>query len=121
MNDDDYVLVYTDNGKDKKDLRKANKKSKNSSEEVIPANIEIHLRLEKKGRGGKSVCVLYNFPNNPLHFKRLMKTLKKHCGVGGAYKEEAGKEQVIEIQGDKRAEIESFLEALGYKIKFTGG
>src|SRR3954463_7834114 len=59
------------------------------------------LRIEKQGRGGKTVTVIDQLPKNELFLKDLTTKLKKKCGSGGTYSL-AGKEGLVEIQGDKR-------------------
>ncbi len=59
------------------------------------------LRIEKQGRGGKTVTVVDRLPKNELFLKNLTTVLKKKCGSGGTYLT-TGKDGVIEIQGDKR-------------------
>ena len=93
------------------------KKKEKKSVEVIPKDIELHIRPEKKGRGGKTVTVIYNFPEGTGdYFKKLTKKLKRVCGSGGTFKADS-----IEVQGDHREAIKSFLESLDFKVKFTGG
>lgn len=53
-------------------------------------------------------------PNNEL--KLLAAELKKRCGTGGALKD-----GTIEIQGDQRATIKTFLETKGFRVKLSGG
>ena len=85
--------------------------------EVIPSEYILSLRAEKKGRGGKVVSVIYDFPKGSEdYFKKLTKKLKRECGSGGTFKGES-----IEVQGDHRDKIKLFLESLGFKVKFTGG
>ncbi len=48
--------------------------------------------------------------------KALAKILKQSCEVGGTVKNE-----VIEIQGDKRETVVTTLQRLGYKTKMVGG
>src|ERR1700709_277991 len=43
------------------------------------------LRIEKQGRGGKTVTVIDRLPKNELFLKTLTTTLKKKCGSGGTY------------------------------------
>ncbi len=74
------------------------------------------IRREKKGRGGKTVTVIYDLQLTPDDLKTLAKQLKRICGTGGTVKE-----GMIEIQGDHRDRIAEYLRALGYKTKFTGG
>jgi translation initiation factor 1 len=74
------------------------------------------LRIEKQGRGGKTVTVIDQLPKNELFLKNLTTTLKKKCGSGGTYLM-GGKEGVIEIQGDKRELIRAALEREGIKSK----
>jgi translation initiation factor 1 len=66
------------------------------------------LRVEKQGRGGKTVTVIDRLPKNELFLKDLTKLLKKKCGTGGTYLMD-GKDGVIEIQGDKREIIRVIL------------
>ena len=44
--------------------------------EIDPKGIVLKMRIEKKGRGGKSVTVVVDLPNNPEYFKKLSKKLK---------------------------------------------
>lgn len=74
------------------------------------------MRLEKSGRGGKAVTVLFELPLDEAGLKDLLKTLKTRCGTGGALKG-----QTLEIQGDHREAIEKLLAERGLKVKRAGG
>ncbi len=74
------------------------------------------LRIEKQGRGGKTVTVIDRLPKNELFLKNLTTILKKKCGAGGTYST-AGKDGVIEIQGDKRDTIRAALLKEGITAK----
>ena len=74
------------------------------------------LRIEKQGRGGKTVTVIDQLPKNEIFLKNLTTLLKKKCGTGGTYLMD-GKEGVIEIQGEKRDLIRVLLEKEGIKSK----
>ncbi len=78
----------------------------------VPARIVAKLRMEKKGRGGKTVTVVYDLPANDDFLKELSQTLKRACGTGGAV---AG--DTIELQGDQRDRVRAFLQGLGYTVK----
>lgn len=67
------------------------------------------LRMEKQGRGGKTVTVIDRLPKNEIFLKELTTKLKKKCGTGGTYLM-SGREGVIEIQGDKRDMIRELLK-----------
>lgn len=82
------------------------------SEEPVPANLTVKLRLEKSGRGGKAVTVLYDLPRNAAFLKELATRLKKACGTGGTAREES-----VEIQGDVRERLRQLLPTMGYKVK----
>ena len=58
---------------------------------------EAHIRREKKGRGGKTVTVVYGLRLPPAELKALGKHLRQACGTGGTVKDGA-----IEVQGDHR-------------------
>lgn len=74
------------------------------------------IRRESKGRGGKTVTVIEGLALDDTGLKALTKTLKQHCGVGGALKE--GR---IEIQGDRREQCQQILRQQGYESKLAGG
>jgi translation initiation factor 1 len=74
------------------------------------------LRIEKQGRGGKTVTVIDRLPKSELFLKDLTTKLKKKCGSGGTYLMD-GKDGVIEIQGDKRDLIRLALEKEGIQSK----
>jgi translation initiation factor 1 len=74
------------------------------------------LRIEKQGRGGKTVTVIDQLPKNELFLKDLTTKLKKKCGSGGTYST-AGKEGLIEIQGEKRDLIRALLAKEGIRTK----
>ena len=74
------------------------------------------MRLEKSGRGGKAVTVLFELGMPEAQLKDLLKELKTRCGSGGALKGDT-----LEIQGDHRDSIEKLFAAKGMKIKRAGG
>lgn len=85
-------------------------------EAVVPNQVVAKIRLESKGRGGKSVSVVFNLPHNPAYFTKVAKKLKSLCGSGGTFKDGQ-----IEIQGDHRDKIKVWLEAQDFKVKLAGG
>ncbi len=74
------------------------------------------LRIEKQGRGGKTVTVIDKLPKNEVFLKNLTTILKKKCGSGGTYMTD-GRDGVIEIQGDKRETIRQALTKEGIRSK----
>lgn len=76
----------------------------------------VVFRLEKSGRGGKTVTVLDQLPKNEIFLKELTKELKAKCGTGGTYLMD-GKDGIVEIQGDKRVQIKAILEKKNIKYK----
>jgi translation initiation factor 1 len=83
---------------------------------VKPGGFTALLRIEKQGRGGKTVSVVDGLPKVNVFLKDLTKQLKNACGSGGTFLMD-GKEGVIEIQGDKREQIRAFLAKKGIKTK----
>ena len=57
--------------------------SRTAATESVPTRIVAKLRMEKKGRGGKTVTVVDNLPNNAAFLKELCQDLKRTCGTGG--------------------------------------
>lgn len=74
------------------------------------------MRIEKNGRGGKTVTVIDRLPREEVFLKEWTKKLKNRCGSGGTYRRE-GKDGSIEIQGDKRELIREMFQRAGIQIK----
>jgi translation initiation factor 1 len=83
---------------------------------IAPVKQKVYLRLDRKGRGGKSVTLIEGLQMSSKDKEALLKQLKACLGTGGAMKDTA-----LEIQGDHRDVIMTFLERLGYRPKRTGG
>ncbi len=81
-------------------------------DQPIPAKVTAKLRLEKGGRGGKSVTVIDALPDNGPFLEELAKTLKKACAVGGTVRPGA-----IELAGDVRDRVRPLLAARGFVVK----
>lgn len=112
------VLVYSTDPKDQAKLN-ANPEADvavRSSELVKSRNFVAIFRLEKNGRGGKTVTVIDGLPKFEAFLKDLTKELKSKCGVGGTYLMN-GRDGVIEIQGDKRETIKKIFDAKAIKYK----
>jgi translation initiation factor 1 len=86
--------------------------SKNAATESVPTRVVAKLRLEKKGRGGKTVTVVYDLPNNAAFLKELSQELKRACGTGGSVADGA-----VELQGDLRERVREVLTKKGYIVK----
>jgi translation initiation factor 1 len=80
--------------------------------EAVPARVVAKLRTEKKGRGGKTVTVVYGLPRNPEFLRQLSQALKRACGAGGTVVDGG-----IEIQGDLGARVRDALEKRGYVVR----
>jgi translation initiation factor 1 len=78
----------------------------------VPARVTARLRMEKKGRGGKTVTVVYGLPRNKEFLKELAQELKRVCGTGGAPGEES-----VELQGDLRDRVRDHLVKKGFSVK----
>ena len=86
--------------------------SKRGVEESVPNRVVAKLRLEKKGRGGKTVTVIYDLPNNAAFLKALAQELKRACGTGGAVAD-----NTVELQGDLRDRVREVLVTKGFTVK----
>jgi translation initiation factor 1 len=114
----DYEIVYSDDPNFKKRCSKCKTYpcSCPKSADLLPSEHLLKIRLEKNGRGGKCVTVIFELPPNEAFFKDLEKKLKNLCGTGGSFKN-----KMIEIQGDHREKIKLYLEKMGFKVKLAGG
>ena len=77
-----------------------------------PGKIVATLRMEKKGRGGKTVTVVDGLPRNAAFLKDLCQELKRACGTGGAVSEDT-----IELQGDLRDRVREHLLKKEFIVK----
>lgn len=76
----------------------------------------IKVRLEKKGRGGKTVTVLFNLPMPEPEAKRLMKRLQALLACGGSLKD-----STIELRGDVAERVLQLLKDQGQSAVRAGG
>ena len=86
--------------------------SKRSADASVPDRIVAKLRMEKKGRGGKTVTVVYDLPSNSAFLKELAQELKRACGTGGAVQDDT-----VELQGDLRDRVREHLVKKGWQVK----
>ena len=85
---------------------------KAAADAPIPGRIVAKLRVEKKGRRGKTVTVVDALPQNAAFLKDLCQDLKRACGTGGAVLDGA-----IELQGDLRERVRESLLKKGFVVK----
>ena len=78
----------------------------------VPVRVVAKLRVEKAGRGGKAVTVVYGLPRNAAFLKDLARELKQACGA-----ERDDSDDAIEIQGDLRDRIRDLLLKKGFGVK----
>ena len=84
----------------------------NFKEEVETLGLEsqrLRVRIEKNGRGGKTVTIVSGFIGTLEDLQSLGKSLKYKCGVGGSVKDGE-----ILIQGDFKLRIVDLLRVMGY-------
>ena len=86
--------------------------SKTAATESVPSRLVAKLRVEKKGRGGKTVTVVYDLPNNAAFLKELSQELKRACGTGGTATDDG-----VELQGDLRERVRAYLLGKGFLVK----
>jgi translation initiation factor 1 len=79
-------------------------------------NFVAKLRIEKQGRGGKTVTFVDNLPKMEIYLKEWTRDWKGRCGSGGTYRTD-GKDGSIEIQGDKRELLRKILTEMGISFK----
>lgn len=81
-------------------------------EEAVPARLACILRIEKKGRAGKTVTVVAGLPRNAAFLSALASELKRACGTGGS-----AQEDTVEVQGDHRERLRPLLAAKGWTVR----
>ena len=81
-------------------------------DQKVPERVVAKLRLESKGRSGKTVTVIYDLPDNTTFLKELAQELKRACGTGGTVAA-----NTVELQGDVRQKIRAVLTRKGFIVK----
>lgn len=81
-----------------------------------PAKSGAIVRLDRKGRGGKSVTVIEGLQISLKDREKLLKQLKAKLGTGGTVKNGS-----LEIQGDHCDAVMAELTQIGYRPKRSGG
>ncbi len=79
---------------------------------AVPARVVAKLRIEKAGRGGKTVTVVYGLPQNDAFLKELCQDLKRGCGTGGAVAD-----GTVQLQGDLRERVRGLLIERNITVK----
>ncbi len=78
--------------------------------ETLPRERQnLRVRMERKGRGGKTVTLVTGFEGSDDDLQDLGKLLKSRLGVGGS-----AKDGTIIIQGDVRDRLVDLLIKEGY-------
>jgi translation initiation factor 1 len=83
-----------------------------AASQPVPVRPVAKLRMEKAGRGGKTVTVVFGLPNNAAFLKDLSQELKRACGTGGTATEDG-----VELQGDLRERVREYLIHKGFAVK----
>ena len=113
MNDKNSKLVYsTDSSMSQKKKPLANEKGS----PLNPGQQKVIIKLERKGRGGKTVTVIEGLAMKHDSKNAFLKQLKGKLGTGGAVKEDC-----FEFQGDHCNRLRAELNKMGYKPKRSGG
>jgi len=112
MTADKSRLVYST---DKVVTRNDNPSRKAPKETIHASQQGVYVRLERKGRGGKSVTLIEGLQISAKDREALLRQLKARLGTGGSLKND-----VLEIQGDHRETIIVLLHEMGYKSKRAG-
>jgi translation initiation factor 1 len=96
--------------------------NESSSEQISPElkkrnRGRVDIIRQKAGRGGKTVTVASGFIGiSEKELQHMARELKHLCGTGGTLK---GRN--IEIQGEKREEVFTYLEKEGFRPVRAGG
>ena len=113
MSEEKSKLVYST---DQAIPRKEKPVEKVIQTSMRPAEQKVIVRLDRKGRGGKSVTVIEGLQMPENERETLLKQLKTRLGTGGTMKE-----ATLEIQGDHRDALMAALKKMGYRPKRSGG
>lgn len=114
-------LVYsTDGGRVRESLSPHNRKLTTAPQAPRPGSPPddgvVRVQRDKRGRGGKTATTITGLPGSESDLDSLLKTLKQHCGAGGAREG-----RVLAIQGDQRERLMEKLTAMDFKPRLAGG
>jgi translation initiation factor 1 len=76
-----------------------------------PAAADFIVHRERQGRGGKDVTLL-TCKSGSEDLQLLARTLRRHLGTGGTVRDD-----VIELQGDQRQPVATYLRAAGHRVR----
>jgi translation initiation factor 1 len=107
----DKIVYSTESGDSRKKVKGASRTASGKTHDGM-----VRVQKESKGRGGKTVSVIYGLPLSGTELSLLAARLKQKCGAGGTVKESA-----IIIQGDKVDFIVQLLQKEGFNVKRSGG
>jgi translation initiation factor 1 len=94
LEDEKYKLVYSD-----------------TPPKRAPGTGRARVRLERKGRQGKTVTLVDGLALSVDQMRALLKELQHACGTGGTCKDNH-----LELQGDCQTRVKSLLAQKGYKL-----
>jgi translation initiation factor 1 len=118
----DSELVWSSDGGDfrpaqKQGARKGKRRPQGpGAPGPAPAGSTIKVKRETSGRKGKTATTISEIPLGEDETRALAKRLKQHCGVGGTARGSS-----IELQGDHRDKVITFLEKEGHRAVRAGG
>jgi translation initiation factor 1 len=95
---------------------KDNLDEKDLHTKLRPSQQKATVRLDRKGRGGKSVTIIEGLRIPQQEREALLKRLKAKLGTGGTVRDTC-----LEIQGDHRDALMAALEQLSHPTKRSGG
>lgn len=96
--------------------RKEKQAARTPAPASAPGKRKPVVRLDRKGRGGKSVTVIEGLGLSVQENAKLLKQIKAKLGTGGTVKDGA-----LEIQGDHCDAVMAELTDKGYMPKRSGG
>jgi translation initiation factor 1 len=109
-------IVYSTEHGDLRQQEPVRSKQAKSAPSGMKRDGIVRVQKESKGRGGKTVTVIYGLPLTGDKLNDLAASLKQMCGTGGTVKD-----GVVMIQGDKADLLVRVLTEKGYTVKRAGG
>ncbi len=113
MKNSNSRLVYST---DRNVQRKKKPDTKSPVSMTKPADQRVIVRVERKGRGGKTVTVIDGLHTDQNTTLAFLRQLKAKLGTGGTIRQGC-----FEFQGDHADRLLSELKKMGYNPKRSGG